>query len=117
VRKRSHSSILPSHFSFVKIYGADLAPGKSADFSACYGKHRESEMLTTILIVVLILVLLGALPTWPQAVRACRWRASASPRWPSRRSRGPITDLPAAATDQSDRRGSGCGPSGGLDSF
>jgi hypothetical protein len=29
------------------------------------GKERGSAMLSTILIIVLILLLLGALPTWP----------------------------------------------------
>jgi hypothetical protein len=30
-------------------------------------KHREDNMLGTILIVVLILMLIGALPTWPHS--------------------------------------------------
>jgi hypothetical protein len=44
----------------------ELLPGRRIDG---HEEHEEAPMLSTVLIIVLILLLVGALPTWPHSAR------------------------------------------------
>jgi hypothetical protein len=53
-------SLLLIHFQFLELELLSLAPRCTAGLD-----RSEDNMLGTILIIVLILLLIGALPTWP----------------------------------------------------